>query len=104
MLYAANLLDLDADVEQLCSKFAAGLRSAAERNFRPHLLYGHRESQTPGGGFPPLQLPPLQNSFAITHGLSSGSITTAKERQRQNDQQYGQGKKTATSGAILQLG
>jgi len=78
MLYAANL-DLHADVEQRRSKFAAGLRSAAERNFRPHLLYGHRESQTPGGQ-QPLQLPPLQNSFASTHSPSTGSITKESDR------------------------
>ena len=77
MLYAANL-DLHADVEQRRSKFAAGLRIAAERNFRPHLLYGHRESQTVR--VLPLQLPPLQNSFASTHSPSTGSITKETDR------------------------
>ena len=77
MLYAANL-DLHADVEQRRHKFAGLLRSAAERNFRPHLLYGTRESQQVG--HQPLMLPPLQNSFASTHSPSTGSITKESDR------------------------
>ena len=79
MLYAANL-DLHADVEQRRDNFAAGLRSAADRNCRPHLLYGHRESQLGGVGVQPIMLPLMLNNFAVTHSPSTGSITKESDR------------------------
>ena len=78
MLYAANL-DLHEDVEQRRDKFSAGLKSAAHKNFRPHLLYSTRESQA-FGGLQPIMLPPLQNSFADTHSPATGAITKETDR------------------------
>ena len=81
MLYAANL-DLHADVEQRRDNFAAGLRSAADRNCRPHLLYGTRESQLGGVGVQPIMLPLMLNNFASTHSPITGSITKESDRQK----------------------
>ena len=77
MLYAANL-DLHADTEHRRQRFAAGLRAATARNFRPHLLYGTRESEI-GVGIQAMMLPPLQNSFAVTHSPSKGEISKSSD-------------------------
>jgi hypothetical protein len=80
MLYAANIDLLEEEGnEARRQRFAAGLKSAAERNYRPHLLYGTRESQI-SVNYSPLFLPPLQNSFVDTHSPSSGSITKETDR------------------------
>lgn len=76
MLLAANL-DLRED-EQRSEKFAGGLKIAAKRNYRPHLLYGTRENQRAGAQ--PIIVGPLQDSFADTHSPRTGEVGYEEDR------------------------
>ena len=80
MLLAANLDLLREDEQQVprSDKFAGGLKIAAKRNYRPHLLYGTRENQRAGAQ--PIMVEPLQDSFADTHSPRTGEVGCEEDR------------------------
>ena len=77
MLYAANIPLVNTSPSRL-SKLKAGLLSSAESNRRPHLLYGTRESKLVS--HPPIQLPPMQNSWFEDYGPAKGNLTNEADR------------------------
>eukprot|EP01038_Epipyxis_sp_PR26KG_P005975 gene5975-8230_t len=76
MMYAANI-PLENDDPHRISKFKAGLLSSIQNGRRPHLLYGTRESQF---NSPPIQLPPMQNSWFDNYSPVKGKLTKESDR------------------------
>ena len=78
MLYAANI-PLEKDSAARIDKFKAGLFSSVQAGRRPHLLYGTKEHKD---NRPPLQLPPLQNSWFDNYNPVKGKLTKESDREK----------------------
>ncbi len=76
MLYAANIPVVPSS---RFSRFAAGLRIAAEAGRRPHLLYGTKESVKLKM---PMVLPPLLNSYLDEYNPAKGDLTVDGDREK----------------------
>jgi hypothetical protein len=78
MFYAANI-PLIEDSEERRGKMKAGLLSHRMEGRRPHLLYGSKEKSQ---NWPPMVLPPLQNSYFEAYNPETGSLTKAEDRDK----------------------